>query len=120
MKSRIVLVGSLVGATALGLLLGCGDQEEESSPPIGADADRSDQIAQSEGSQQNATTGIDAESGAAPAESDAELPLDAPGLAVGEQAPKFELPDQQGQLHSLAALLEAGPTALVFYRSADW
>jgi hypothetical protein len=44
----------------------------------------------------------------------------APGLAVGEQAPAFELPDQQGKPQSLAGILESGPAALVFYRSADW
>ena len=45
---------------------------------------------------------------------------DAPGLSVGEQAPAFELTDHAGQTHSLASLLESGPVALVFYRSAVW
>ena len=43
-----------------------------------------------------------------------------PGLAVGQQAPAFELQDQHGQSQSLAKLLESGNVALVFYRSADW
>ncbi len=46
--------------------------------------------------------------------------VESPGLAVGEQAPAFELPDQHGQPQSLAGILETGSAALVFYRSADW
>ena len=42
-----------------------------------------------------------------------------PGLAIGQQAPNFELSDQHRQQQSLSGLLEAGPVALVFYRSAD-
>ena len=43
-----------------------------------------------------------------------------PGLAVGQQAPAFRLLDQSGTEQSLAGILEDGPVALVFYRSADW
>jgi hypothetical protein len=43
-----------------------------------------------------------------------------PGLKVGESAPKFTLKDQEGSDRSLNELLEKGPVALVFYRSADW
>ena len=43
-----------------------------------------------------------------------------PGVAVGAEAPKFELPDQLGKPRSLAGLLAERPVALVFYRSADW
>ena len=43
-----------------------------------------------------------------------------PGLAIGQPAPDFELPDQHGKTHSLKELLASGPVALVFYRSADW
>jgi cytochrome oxidase Cu insertion factor (SCO1/SenC/PrrC family) len=42
------------------------------------------------------------------------------GLAVGEKAPEFTLKDQNGEERSLAGLLEAGPVALVFSRSAEW
>jgi len=42
------------------------------------------------------------------------------GLAVGEKAPEFTLKDQTGTERSLESLLEAGPVALVFQRSAEW
>jgi hypothetical protein len=53
----------------------------------------------------------------------AETPGDrdeSPGLGVGEKAPAFELKDQFGQDRSLSGILEAGPAAIVFFRSADW
>ncbi len=40
----------------------------------------------------------------------------APGLAAGQTAPDFTLPDQAGQPVSLAALRRHGPVVLVFYR----
>ena len=40
----------------------------------------------------------------------------APGLAVGEQASLFSLPDATGQMVELAARLEQGPVVLSFYR----
>ena len=43
----------------------------------------------------------------------------APGLAVGEQAPLFSLPDATGETVSLAARLAAGPVVLSFYRG-EW
>jgi peroxiredoxin len=43
----------------------------------------------------------------------------APGLAVGEQAPLFSLPDAAGETVSLAARLAAGPVVLSFYRG-EW
>jgi cytochrome oxidase Cu insertion factor (SCO1/SenC/PrrC family) len=43
-----------------------------------------------------------------------------PGLKVGESAPRFTLKDQAGSDRTLNELLEKGPVALVFYRSADW
>ena len=43
-----------------------------------------------------------------------------PGLAVGAQAPAFELVGQDGQEHNLTELLVKGKLALVFQRSADW
>ena len=43
----------------------------------------------------------------------------APGLAVGEAAPQFTLPDAQGKPVSLEARLSAGPVVLVFYRG-EW
>ncbi len=61
------------------------------------------------------------ESTASPSEPpSAETGDDSPGLAVGEQAPAFELMDQHGQKQSLANILKSGNVALVFYRSADW
>lgn len=39
--------------------------------------------------------------------------------SVGERAPNFELPDQQGQPWNLSGQLEVGPVVLVFYRG-DW
>lgn len=42
------------------------------------------------------------------------------GLKVGDQAPAFELKNQAGQSIQLAKLLEQGPVAVVFHRSADW
>lgn len=42
------------------------------------------------------------------------------GLKVGDQAPAFELKNQAGQSVQLAKLLEQGPVAVVFHRSADW
>src|ERR1700735_3871141 len=43
----------------------------------------------------------------------------APGLAVGEQASLFSLPDATGQMVELAARLEQGPLVLSFYRG-EW
>ena len=42
------------------------------------------------------------------------------GLHVGDRAPAFELKNQAGQSIQLARLLEQGPVAVVFHRSADW
>jgi len=42
------------------------------------------------------------------------------GLAVGQHAPAFTLPGQDGRAVSLETLLKSGPVALVFFRSADW
>ncbi|MBI4326373.1 MAG: redoxin domain-containing protein [Chloroflexi bacterium] len=42
------------------------------------------------------------------------------GLAVGQKAPAFTLQDQNDQSVSLESLLQKGPLALVFHRSADW
>ena len=40
----------------------------------------------------------------------------APGLAVGDQAPLFELPHADGTMVDLKALLEKGPVIVTFYR----
>jgi peroxiredoxin len=53
-------------------------------------------------------------------ETEAETEAETPGLAIGEQAPAFELQDQHGKPQSLSGILESGPAARVFYRSADW
>ena len=43
-----------------------------------------------------------------------------PGLPIGARAPSFVLQDQVGREVALESLLEAGPVALVFFRSAGW
>ena len=43
-----------------------------------------------------------------------------PKVKVGETAPAFTLKDQNGKEASLKTLLAKKPTALVFFRSADW
>jgi peroxiredoxin len=43
----------------------------------------------------------------------------APGLAVGDHAPNFTLPDALGQHVTLADLLGQGPVVVVFYRG-EW
>lgn len=43
----------------------------------------------------------------------------APGLAVGDRAPVFALPDARGNQVSLADRLASGPVVLVFYRG-EW
>jgi hypothetical protein len=45
---------------------------------------------------------------------------DNPGPAVGARAPEFELPDQNGQRHTLHSLSGPKGLMLVFFRSADW
>jgi cytochrome oxidase Cu insertion factor (SCO1/SenC/PrrC family) len=42
------------------------------------------------------------------------------GLAVGQKAPDFTLKDQNDRDVSLASLVQKGPVAVVFFRSADW
>jgi hypothetical protein len=42
------------------------------------------------------------------------------GLAVGQRAPDFSLPDQLGRPRSLATLGGKHGTVLLFFRSADW
>ena len=44
----------------------------------------------------------------------------APGLEVGKKAPGFVLNDQDGKKQQLSKMLEKGPVALVFHRSAQW
>lgn len=39
-------------------------------------------------------------------------------LSAGQQAPDFELPDQDGKLHRLSELVLAGPVVLFFYPAA--
>ncbi len=41
-------------------------------------------------------------------------------LAVGDQAPNFQLQDQDGTERTLDSLLAEGKVAVVFHRSADW
>ena len=42
------------------------------------------------------------------------------GLAVGQKAPAFSVPDQFGRMQSLDSLKGKNGTVLLFYRSADW
>lgn len=42
------------------------------------------------------------------------------GIKVGEKAPDFTLKDQNGVEHTLSGMLEEGPVALTFSRSAEW
>jgi len=42
------------------------------------------------------------------------------GLAVGQKAPAFSLPDQSGRMQTLDTLKGANGTVLLFFRSADW
>ena len=50
----------------------------------------------------------------------AEVAAKGPGLEVGKKAPKIELKDQNGDVVKVAELLEKGPVAVVFHRSANW
>ncbi len=47
-------------------------------------------------------------------------PEEKTGIKVGDRAPGFALEDQDGEERTLSGLLEDGPLAVVFYRSADW
>ena len=42
------------------------------------------------------------------------------GPPVGSKMPGFELPDQEGKVHSLADMLGPKGAIILFYRSADW
>ena len=42
------------------------------------------------------------------------------GLAVGQKAPEFSLPDQFGKVQDLQTLKGPKGTVLLFFRSADW
>jgi len=42
------------------------------------------------------------------------------GPQIGQRAPDFRLPDQQGQPQTLASVAGPKGTMIVFYRSADW
>lgn len=42
------------------------------------------------------------------------------GFDVGEKAPSFSLPDQNGTVRTLDSLKGAKGLILVFFRSADW
>ena len=42
------------------------------------------------------------------------------GLAVGQKAPAFSLPDQFGRMQTLDSLKGKNGTVLLFFRSADW
>ena len=47
-------------------------------------------------------------------------PFEEIGLAVGQKAPAFSLPDQFGHVQTLETLRGPKGTVLLFYRSADW
>ena len=42
------------------------------------------------------------------------------GLAVGQRAPAFSIPDQFGRIQTLDTLKGKNGTVLLFFRSADW
>ncbi len=42
------------------------------------------------------------------------------GPQVGERAPDFSLPDQNGQLHTLNSIMGPNGALLLFHRSANW
>jgi hypothetical protein len=42
------------------------------------------------------------------------------GPQVGEQVPDFELPDQNGQVHTRDSILGPNGAMILFHRSADW
>jgi hypothetical protein len=42
------------------------------------------------------------------------------GLAVGQKAPGFSAPDQNGRIQTLESLKGQNGTVLLFFRSADW
>ena len=42
------------------------------------------------------------------------------GLAVGQKAPAFSIPDQFGRVQTLETLKGTNGTVLLFFRSADW
>jgi AhpC/TSA family len=50
----------------------------------------------------------------------AEISMNGIGPKVGDIAPDFEAPDQQGVPRRLSSLLGPKGAMLVFYRSADW
>jgi len=50
----------------------------------------------------------------------ASLELMSIGLAVGEKAPAFSMPDQFGRVQTLDSLKGSHGTVLLFFRSADW
>jgi hypothetical protein len=49
-----------------------------------------------------------------------QVDVNAIGPQVGQNAPAFNLPDQNGQPQSLATVAGPKGTMLVFFRSADW
>ena len=42
------------------------------------------------------------------------------GPQVGEQVPKFSLPDQNGQIQTLNSIMGPNGAMLLFHRSAGW
>jgi hypothetical protein len=46
--------------------------------------------------------------------------INALGPQVGQRAPDFTLPDQNGRPHRLLSMLGPKGALLVFFRSADW
>ena len=97
---------------AFGALLAChGTDDNRIASP---QTKRSEEATPLEGGTPINNPSDDLESGTA------DRPDEAPGLAVGERAPEFQLLDQHGETQSLADLTTTGAAALVFYRSADW
>lgn len=119
----------LAAALLLGATPGCQEEPGEEPPdegaPAAATADQPDPAATAnplpeseEPSEEPSVAETPRASRDAGTASDEDPPL--PGPPVGVEAPSFSLTDQHGDPQSLADLLQKGPVALVFYRSADW
>ncbi len=56
----------------------------------------------------------------ATAQSRTPIDVSALGPQVGERVPDFSLPDQKGQMQTLASIRGPNGSLILFHRSADW
>lgn len=55
------------------------------------------------------------------AESDRDrIEVSALGPQIGDTVPEFQLPDQNGNIHTLESVMGPNGAMLLFHRSADW